>query len=204
MVGRLFQNWWWPHCARCGLHRAITVIHHVITLIHCTINCTHRAMNCKHCAVTALLHARQCRITAVTSRDNWVHRVMNCTHRLKTAVTSRDITGFHRAMNCTHHVKTPVTSLDNWVSSRKNVLIARQLSNGVHFVYNTLSAKVIMVTCLLCHAHWFACAIHRQNCVHGLPKLLVVYWLELSIVARIRFRARDRERISDCFFSSLS
>ena len=35
--------------------------------------------------------------------------------------------------------------------------------------------------------------------MHGLPKLLVVYWLELSIVVRVR--ARDREWISDCFFS---
>ena len=34
--------------------------------------------------------------------------------------------------------------------------------------------------------------------MHGLPKLLVVYWLELSIVVRVR--ARDREWISDCFF----
>ena len=34
----------------------------------------------------------------------------------------------------------------------------------------------------------------------GLPMLLVVYWLELSIVVRVRVRARDRGWISDCFF----
>ena len=36
--------------------------------------------------------------------------------------------------------------------------------------------------------------------MHGLPKLLVVYWLELSIVVRVTVRARDREKIFDCFF----
>ena len=36
-----------------------------------------------------------------------------------------------------------------------------------------------LFTCFLCHAHWLACAI--QNCMHGLPKLLVVYWLGLTL-----------------------
>ena len=36
--------------------------------------------------------------------------------------------------------------------------------------------------------------------MHGLPKLLVIYWLELSTVVRVRVRARNREWISDCFF----
>ena len=31
MVGRLFQNWGWPHCARSRSHRAITVLHCAIT-----------------------------------------------------------------------------------------------------------------------------------------------------------------------------
>ena len=38
--------------------------------------------------------------------------------------------------------------------------------------------------------------------MHGLPKFLVVYYsLELSIVVRVSVRGRDREWISDCFFS---
>ena len=44
-----------------------------------------------------------------------------------------------------------------------------------HNYFRTSSTEVIMVMCFLRHAHWFACGIHiRQNCVHGLPKLLVV------------------------------
>ena len=51
-------------------------------------------MNCTHRAITALLHAKQCRITAImsrdkllSSRDNGVKsRAMNCTHRAMTAL----------------------------------------------------------------------------------------------------------------------
>ena len=120
MVGRLFQNWWWPHCARSELHRAITVIHRGITSIHCAINCTHCGMNCKHLAikhcaincthreVTGLLHAKQCRISAARHAITEFHRAMNCTHRLKTAVKSPDITVSSRdelhtsCENCSH------------------------------------------------------------------------------------------------------
>ena len=40
--------------------------------------------------------------------------------------------------------------------------------------------------------------------MHGLPKLLVVQWFGLSIVVRVRVRARDREWIFHCFFFLLS
>ena len=40
------------------------------------------------------------------------------------------------------------------------------------------------------------CVIHiRWNCVHGHPKLLVVYWLGLSIAGSVRVRAGYREWI---------
>ena len=35
-----------------------------------------------------------------------------------------------------------------------NVWTANQ--NGMHFVHNTSSMEVTVVTCFLCHAHWFA------------------------------------------------
>ena len=75
--------------------------------------------------------------------------------------------------------------------------LIRHLAFGVHFVHNTSRMEVIMVMCFLCHTHWLGCAflchahwlacaflchthwfayaIHiRQNCVHGVPKVLVV------------------------------
>ena len=71
---------------------------------------------------------------------------------------------------------------------------------GMHFVHNTSSMEVIMVMYFLCHAHWFACVIHiRWNCVHGLLKLLVVYWLGLSIAVRVRVKTRNRAWIFHCF-----
>ena len=45
------------------------------------------------------------------------------------------------------------------------------------------------------------CAIHvRLNSVHDCSKLVVVYWLGLSVQVRVKVRARDRKWI---FFSVL-
>ena len=191
MVGRLFQNWWWPHCARSGLHRVMKCIYCAMTVIHRVMKCTHRVITLIHCAIK---HASRdnCIASREALQDKCSHVARWIAHIAWKLWSHCAITEFHLAINCSHRAIT--------------------LSNGVHFVHSTLSTEVIMVTCLcvtptawfacdfLCHAHWFACAIHRRNCVHGLPKLLVVYWLELSIVVRVRVRARDREWISDCFF----
>ena len=95
MIGHLFQNWRWPHCARNGSHRAINYSHHAITLIHCTKNCTHRAKNCTHRAM------------------NFIHRTMNFIHSVKlhcftrsSAEYNRVITELHHAVNCTHRTIT--------------------------------------------------------------------------------------------------
>ena len=103
-------------------------------------------------------------------------------------------------MNCTHRVKTAVTSRDNWVSSRNKLLSSHDNCQMGYTLFTTLWVRKWLWSRVYCHTHWFACTIHRRNCVHGLPKLLVVYWLELSIVVRVRVRARNREWISDCFF----